>query len=110
MKIFDRLKKMLSKKEQDAHEFEPLLTEIEQNPANPLGNTIFWIVIAFIVFISLWTYIGKIDVVVTARGLIIPDGEEKTLSELREIDYEKEATYWGDAKDQFAKWFIENNK
>ena len=40
----------------------------------------------------------------------IPDGEEKTLSELREIDYEKEATYWGDAKDQFAKWYIEKNK
>ncbi len=29
----------------------------------------------------------------------IPDGGTKTLSELREIDYEKEATYWGDAKD-----------
>lgn len=40
----------------------------------------------------------------------IPDGEEKTLSELREIDYEKEATYWGDAKDQFAKWYIKHNK
>ena len=37
----------------------------------------------------------------------IPDGETKTLSELREIDYEKEATYWGDAKDQFAKWYKE---
>lgn len=38
----------------------------------------------------------------------IPDGEKKTLSELREIDYEKEASYWGDAKDQFAKWYKEN--
>ena len=37
----------------------------------------------------------------------IPDGETKTLSELKEIDYEKEATYWGDAKDQFAKWYKE---
>ena len=38
----------------------------------------------------------------------IPDGETRTLSELREIDYEKEASYWGDAKDQFAKWYKEN--
>lgn len=38
----------------------------------------------------------------------IPDGESKTLSELREIDYEKEATFWGDAKDQFARWYKEN--
>lgn len=35
-------------------------------------------------------------------------GESKTLSELREIDYTKEATFWGDAKDQFAKWYKEN--
>lgn len=38
----------------------------------------------------------------------IPDGETKTLSELREEDYEYEASFWGDAKDQFAKWYKEN--
>ena len=38
----------------------------------------------------------------------IPDGESKTLSELREIDYAREATFWGDAKDQFARWYKEN--
>lgn len=38
----------------------------------------------------------------------IPNGETLTLSELREIDYEKEATFWGDAKDQFAKWYKAN--
>ena len=38
----------------------------------------------------------------------IPDGETKTLSELREIDYEKKSSFWGDAKDQFAKWYKEN--
>lgn len=40
----------------------------------------------------------------------IPDGETLTLSELRDIDYEKEASYWGDAKDQFAKWYKETYK
>ena len=38
----------------------------------------------------------------------IPDGETKTLSELRDIDYEREATFWGNAKDQFASWYINN--
>lgn len=38
----------------------------------------------------------------------IPDGETKTLSELREIDYVREATFWGDAKDQFARWYRKN--
>ena len=82
MKIIDRLKKLLLEKENDAHEFEPLLTEIEQSPANPLGNTIFWIVISFIFFACLWMYFGKVDVVVTSRGVIIPDGEEKVIQPL----------------------------
>ena len=38
----------------------------------------------------------------------IPDGETKTLSELRKIDYVREATFWGDAKDQFARWYRKN--
>ena len=38
----------------------------------------------------------------------IPDGETKTLSELREIDREYEAKFWGTAKFDFAKWYTEN--
>lgn len=40
----------------------------------------------------------------------IPDGESQTLSVLRDIDYEREASYWGDAKDKFAKWYSEKYK
>lgn len=38
----------------------------------------------------------------------IPDGETRTLSELRDIDHEYKASFWGTAKDDFAKWYIEN--
>ena len=38
----------------------------------------------------------------------IPDGETKTLSELREIDRDYEAKFWGSAKEDFAKWYLEN--
>ena len=38
----------------------------------------------------------------------IPDGETRTLSELRDIDYEYEASFWGTVKDDFAKWYKEN--
>lgn len=38
----------------------------------------------------------------------IPDGETKTLSELREIDRDYESKFWGSAKEDFAKWFKEN--
>ncbi len=35
----------------------------------------------------------------------IPDGETKTLSELQAENYAKEATYWGTALDDFARWY-----
>lgn len=38
----------------------------------------------------------------------IPDGETKTLSELRELDREYEAKFWGTAKYDFAKWYKAN--
>jgi XTP/dITP diphosphohydrolase len=38
----------------------------------------------------------------------IPNGETKTLSELQEEDYEKEAKYWGTAIADFAKWYKKN--
>ena len=38
----------------------------------------------------------------------IPDGETLTLSQLRVIDYDRESTFWGTAKDDFAKWYKDN--
>ena len=38
----------------------------------------------------------------------IPDGETKTLSELREKDPDYEAQFWGNAMEDFAKWYRDN--
>ena len=69
-------------KHKDSHEFKPLLVEIEEQPLNPLGRTVFWIIIAAIVFFGLWMCFGRVDVVVTARGKVIPVGEVKTVQPL----------------------------
>ncbi|MDK9694678.1 MAG: HlyD family type I secretion periplasmic adaptor subunit [Sulfurimonas sp.] len=63
----------------DRHEFKPLLVEIEDRPLNPLGRALLWVIIAFIFFGSLWLFLAKIDIVVSARGKIIPYGEIKVL-------------------------------
>lgn len=78
-KIYDFF---LYKSQDDSHEFRPLLSEIEERPMNPLGPTIFWLVIIFMVIAGLWLYIGKVDIVVTARGITIPDGREKVIKAL----------------------------
>ena len=56
------------KKAKDSHEFKPLLVEIEDEPLNPLGRAVFWIILLAITFFSLWAILGKVDVVVTAHG------------------------------------------
>lgn len=70
------------RRKDDSHEFKPLLAEIEDEPLNPLGRTIFWVIVGTIIFFGGWTYFGKVDVVVSARGKVIPVGEIKILQPL----------------------------
>jgi len=80
-KIKDKLKNVL-KEGDDSHEFLPILAEIEEEPVNPLGRTMFWTIITLIVLTTLWLFFGKADVVVSSRGKIIPDGEIKVIQPL----------------------------
>ena len=82
MKFMKKIIDTIIPKEDDSHEFKPVLAEIEESPINPIGNTMFWIIIVFIVIAALWMYLGKVDIVVTARGQIIPSGEEKVVQSL----------------------------
>ncbi|MBP7528614.1 MAG: HlyD family type I secretion periplasmic adaptor subunit [Syntrophorhabdaceae bacterium] len=66
----------------DAHEFKPTMAEIEERPASPLGRVVFWTIVATMVFFVAWMCLGKVDVVVSARGMIIPEGDVKILQPL----------------------------
>lgn len=63
----------------DKHEFTPLLVEIEERPTSPLGRWLFYTLMAILVVGLLWLFLAKIDVVVSARGKVVPEGEIKTL-------------------------------
>ncbi len=63
----------------DAHEFKPTMTEIEERPVNPLGRAVFWMIVATMVFFVSWMCLGKVDVVVSGRGIVIPEGDVKIL-------------------------------
>ncbi|MDR1461258.1 MAG: HlyD family type I secretion periplasmic adaptor subunit [Campylobacteraceae bacterium] len=69
----------MSRNKNDSHEFWPLLVEIEDRPLNPLGRIILWLIIGILLIGIIWLYFGKIDVVVSARGKVIPSGEIKIL-------------------------------
>ena len=63
----------------DRHEFKPLLVELEDSPTSPLSRWLFWILTVMMIFIVSWLYFAKVDVVVSARGKIIPSGEIKVV-------------------------------
>lgn len=73
--------KLFSKKD-DSHLFKPVLIEIEERPLNPIGRTIFWIILLAMLFFGIWLYVGKIDVVVAARGKVIPNARLKYIQPL----------------------------
>jgi hemolysin D len=66
----------------DQNEFKPIIAEIEDRPVNPLGLIFLWTIIALIVITILGLIFLKIDVVVTARGKIIPIGDVKVVQPL----------------------------
>lgn len=80
-KIRDYIKNIF-KEQDDSHEFLPIIAEIEEEPVNPLGRTMFWILIVLIILTGLWLFFGKADIVVSARGKVIPDGEIKIIQPL----------------------------
>lgn len=85
MKTIDEIKEKLNnvfKASDDSHEFLPIVSEIQEEPLNPLGRTMFWTLITLILFAVLWLTFGKADVVVSARGKVIPDGEIKIIQPL----------------------------
>lgn len=87
MKTIDinRIKEKLNnifRESDDSHEFLPIVSEIQEEPLNPLGRTMFWTLITLIVCTGLWLFFGKADVVVSARGKVIPDGETKIIQPL----------------------------
>lgn len=66
----------------DAYEFKPILAEIEDDPGSPLGRLTFWLVVSVFTFFLLWSVFGQVDIVVTARGKIIPAGQVKVIQPL----------------------------
>jgi hemolysin D len=69
-------------KKADEHEFLPLLAEIEDEPASPLGRIILKLLLIFFLLALIGLFVAKIDVVVSGRGLIIPEGEIKMVQPL----------------------------
>ena len=63
-------------------EFLPAVIEIQETPPAPLGRVTAYIIITMFGIALLWASIGKIDIVATAQGKIIPSDYSKIIQPL----------------------------
>ena len=60
-------------------EFLPEALEIVETPPSPFGRLILWVIILAFIFAVLWAFFGRIDIVATAQGRVIPTGQIQTV-------------------------------
>ncbi|MDN3223927.1 HlyD family type I secretion periplasmic adaptor subunit [Pseudomonas nunensis] len=64
-----------------AHEiqFLPASLELQERPTHPAPRVFMWSIMVFAALALVWACVGKIDVVATATGKIIPSGKSKVI-------------------------------
>ena len=60
-------------------EFLPAALELIETPASPLGRVMMWTIIALATVALLWACFGKVDIIATAPGRVIPSGQIKLI-------------------------------
>jgi hemolysin D len=60
-------------------EFLPASLELEESPVSPLPRVAMGLIVAFALIALLWTVLGKLDIVVTAGGKIVPNDRTKVI-------------------------------
>ncbi|WP_150466541.1 HlyD family type I secretion periplasmic adaptor subunit [Francisella sp. SYW-9] len=63
----------------DAYSFLPGVLEVTDKPPHPLLRTVLYCLIFLVVFVVVWAYFCKIDIITTGQGKIIPAGDVKTI-------------------------------
>ena len=69
-------------KHQNLSEFMPAALELQESPPNPLVRWLAWVLIALFVLTLVWACVGKVDVVSSAEGKIIPSSRVKQIQPL----------------------------
>ncbi|WP_440683204.1 HlyD family type I secretion periplasmic adaptor subunit [Cysteiniphilum halobium] len=82
--LYHRLVRWQDRRNQQKDElsFLPLALEIEEKPPHPIARTMMWLLVVLIVIAVLWACFGKMDVVVTAQGKVVPEAQVKSIQPL----------------------------
>ncbi|AQT61440.1 HlyD family type I secretion periplasmic adaptor subunit [Cellvibrio sp. PSBB023] len=69
-------------KHQNLAEFMPAALELQESPPNPLVRWLAWVLITLFLLTIIWACIGKVDVISSAEGKIIPSSRVKQIQPL----------------------------
>ncbi|EJN03803.1 biotin/lipoyl-binding protein, partial [Herbaspirillum sp. YR522] len=64
-------------------QFLPAALALQETPVSPAPRVAMWLLIGFMLMALLWAIVGRIDIVATAQGRIVPDGRTKTIQSLQ---------------------------
>lgn len=60
-------------------EFLPEALEIVETPPSPIGRLVMWVIFLAFILAIIWSIWGRIDIVATAQGKVVPSGQTKTI-------------------------------
>lgn len=58
-------------------QFLPAALEVQDTPPSPTGRWLLWLLLSLFIIGVAWASVGKVDIVVTAPGRIVPSGQVK---------------------------------
>ncbi|UYM14606.1 HlyD family type I secretion periplasmic adaptor subunit [Endozoicomonas euniceicola] len=67
----------------EENEFLPAAVEVLETPASPLKHVLTISICLLFVIALVWSWFGKMDVIVEAEGRVIPDGYSKKISPIQ---------------------------
>lgn len=76
-KLYEKIQERADRKLQK--DFLPEALEIIEKPASPIGHLVIWVIFATLISAALWSYFGRVDEMVTARGTFRTDDGVKTI-------------------------------
>lgn len=69
--------------------FLPAALEIQESPPNPITRWLAWSLVTLFTLAVIWAYFGKVDIVASAEGKIIPSSRVKQIQPLQKAVVQK---------------------
>src|SRR5579862_3479067 len=85
MKFIENISALLRGKKRvdnDGLAFLPAALEIVETPPSPVGRTVAYVIMSLFILAVTWACLGRIDIVASAKGKIIPSGRTKVIQPL----------------------------